>query len=473
VVGTEAADLETELESEANEAAASNSAAFAAVRDSSGVCSMSKSTSRCCCVPGTELQCDKLIGSFFYPGVKPGEKLAWSSQTCSAKGLCCKESQTCPTAMGVTVVAGENLEKQSKVYVKVYVDNYAEKTKVSSWNEILNFPGPGLVAVEVKWKKAFGAGSYGVLNVPTRFWLSDEQVDVNVPKFGKLTLRVRAHGPRLGHGVDDDFDASLCADWESADQVSKDATLKTYLTELEAEAPMATKLNKDTPAFLNVLAHKPNQQSSNKFMTRDYTLIIDRSGSMGFKDLLHVPKKMAGKLNIQEGQHELKRWLQVSGALQYLAPYVVAEDPDGIGVYFFDSQWDEAGNVCDSKHVIDLFHRNQPGGGTYLGPVLKEAMKPDTVGRAETIFILTDGRASDPEVVKHAIISYTMKMCKPEMLSISFIQVGSDPHAQNYLNSLDDDLERLGARFDIVDAMTKDEMLGKSFMDVVELSVHD
>jgi len=79
----------------------------------------------------------------------------------------------------------------------------------------------------------------------------------------------------------------------------------------------------------------------------------------------------------------------------------------------------------------------------------------------------------DPEVVKHAIISYTMKMCKPEMLSISFIQVGSDPHAQNYLNSLDDDLERLGARFDIVDAMTKDEMLGKSFMDVVELSVHD
>lgn len=64
-------------------------------------------------------------------------------------------------------------------------------------------------------------------------------------------------------------------------------------------------------------------------------------------------------------------------------------------------------------------------------------------------------------------------MCKNEELSISFIQVGSDGKAAKYLNELDDDLEKSGAKFDIVDAMTKDEMEGKSFLDVVQMSIHD
>merc|ERR1719343_1469030 len=182
---------------------------------------------------------------------------------------------------------------------------------------------------------------------------------------------------------------------------------------------------------------------------------------MSHAERVHVPMKTAEILHKNEGYHTLSRWDQVSGALQYLVPYVVAEDPDGIGVYFFDTKWDEAPNVCAENEVTRLFQQNKPGGITNLGGVLKEAMEPDTVGRAETIFILTDGGASDPDKVSRSIIEYTKKMCKPEMLSISFIQVGQDGGARRYLNSLDDDLENLGAKFDIVDAMTKDEMEGR------------
>jgi Mg-chelatase subunit ChlD len=278
--------------------------------------------------------------------------------------------------------------------------------------------------------------------------------------------------------VDDEYDSSLCSATtsallqQSASTGGPEDSLDAFLAELDAAAP-APELSKDTPAFLKVLAHKPNQKGMANFMTRDYTLIIDRSGSMGHTERVHVPMKTAEKLHKNAGVHSLSRWAQVDAALQYLVPYVVAEDPDGIGVYFFDSRWDEAPNVCSENQVHQLFQRNRPGGGTYLADVLKEAMEPDTVGRAETIFILTDGQASDPNYVSRAIIDYTKKMCKPEMLSISFIQVGTDGGAQDYLNSLDDDLEHRGAKFDIVDAMTKDEMEGKSFLDVVELSVHD
>merc|ERR1719436_1008837 len=182
---------------------------------------------------------------------------------------------------------------------------------------------------------------------------------------------------------------------------------------------------------------------------------------------------MAEILGKSAGDQSISRWEQVDGALQYLAPFIVAEDPDGVGVYFFDSKFDKAENVCDKDKVIELFKRNRPGGRTYLAQVLEEAMEPDTVGRAETIFVLTDGQASDPSEVIRAIVAQTKKMCKSEMLSISFIQVGSDPSASQYLNRLDDDLESEGAKFDIVDAMTKAEMEGRSFLDIVELSVHD
>jgi len=216
-------------------------------------------------------------------------------------------------------------------------------------------------------------------------------------------------------------------------------------------------------AFLDALKKKPNEFKKG-LMSRDYTIIVDRSGSMSASEQVRVPSG---------GVKNMQRWEQVRMALDMIAPLVIEEDPDGITVFFFDNGFDEHENVRTVRDVDQLFRENSPGGRTFLAKALSKAMEPDTIGRAETIFVITDGEASDPDEVTRAIIDYTSKLCRPEMLSISFIQVGNDPGAGEYLNSLDNDLEKKNAKFDIVDALTAEEMHGKSFLEIVAASVFD
>jgi hypothetical protein len=65
----------------------------------------------------------------------------------------------------------------------------------------------------------------------------------------------------------------------------------------------------------------------------------------------------------------------------------------------------------------------------------------------------------------------TQNMRSDEELSVSFIQIGSDSGARDFLKFLDDGLK--SAKFDIVDALTSDEMYGMSFLDLVTKSVLD
>lgn len=261
------------------------------------------------------------------------------------------------------------------------------------------------------------------------------------------------------------------------------------------------KSGKETVDFLTLLDAAPNQEEdhdSSEVSTRDYTIIVDRSASMGWdstketikmpKEFEEITKKGSGKKMMkkpkflkgdQQGMKERTLWMQARGALVYLAPSVVAEDPDGIGLYFFDNWYVEEKNLCDADKTGQAFDKTEPGcfgggpgghGCTNLASVLEAAMEPDTIGRAETIFVITDGMPSDQEAVKRVIKKYTQNMCRAELLSISFIQVGSDSDASDYLDYLDDELvDQLGAKFDIVDALSHVELVaeGLTFLDVL------
>jgi hypothetical protein len=52
-------------------------------------------------------------------------------------------------------------------------------------------------------------------------------------------------------------------------------------------------------------------------------------------------------------------------------------------------------------------------------------------------------------------------------VGISFLQVGGDAGATRFLKALDDELTRAGARYDIVDTMTLDEMSDRPLKDVL------
>lgn len=63
------------------------------------------------------------------------------------------------------------------------------------------------------------------------------------------------------------------------------------------------------------------------------------------------------------------------------------------------------------------------------------------------------------------------KIRRDEDLSVSFIQIGHDHSASKFLKHLDDDLK--GARFDIVDSETSENMQGMSFADFIAKSIAD
>lgn len=182
---------------------------------------------------------------------------------------------------------------------------------------------------------------------------------------------------------------------------------------------------------------------------RDYTLIIDKSGTMARKDC--------------EGGRS--RWEMMQETTFALASKCEQFDPDGITVYAFSSHFRRYDHVTASK-VEQIFNENEPVGRTEMAKVLQDALENyfqlKKQGQAklggETIIVVTDGQPDHPQAVIQTLIEATQKIDRDEELAISFIQIGNDAEATKFLKTLDDDLQSAGARFDIVDTITIDEI---------------
>ena len=191
---------------------------------------------------------------------------------------------------------------------------------------------------------------------------------------------------------------------------------------------------------------------------RDYTLIIDKSGSMSTND------RPEGKT----------RWESAQESTLALAKECEKIDPDGITVYLFSSRFRRYDNVTADK-VSKIYAENDPMGRTDLASVLLDAINNyfdrKAAGQAkangETIVVVTDGEPMDYKAVMRVIIEASRQIDRDEELGISLIQVGNDRKATQFLKALDDRLEAAGAKFDIVDTITIDEMQGLSLAEVL------
>lgn len=197
---------------------------------------------------------------------------------------------------------------------------------------------------------------------------------------------------------------------------------------------------------------------------RDYTLIIDKSGSMS------TPDQPGGR----------SRWTAAQESTLALARKCEQFDPDGITLYLFSGRFKRFDNVTSSK-VAQIFQENDPSGTTDLASVLKDACdryfknKADgtTKPNGETILVVTDGEPDDRKAVMRNIIEASHRMDRDEELAISFIQVGSDQTATRFLKALDDEMQAAGAKFDIVDTVTLDDMEGMTLKEVLLNAIHD
>ncbi|MFN6527359.1 VWA domain-containing protein [Nostoc sp. ChiSLP03a] len=192
---------------------------------------------------------------------------------------------------------------------------------------------------------------------------------------------------------------------------------------------------------------------------RDYTLIIDQSGSMWTKD--------EDKIKIQNEQKLQSRWELIKESTIAFASKCEQLDPDGITVYTFNNTFKRFENVTADK-VIEIFEDEEPFGNTNLAAVLQNALdnyfqrkaNGKTQPNGEIILVVTDGEADDRNAVVKTIVEATHKIDGDRKeLGISFIQIGNDKKATEFLKILDDDLkESLGAKIDIVDTLTFEEI---------------
>ncbi|MEO1374249.1 MAG: VWA domain-containing protein [Cyanobacteria bacterium J06635_10] len=197
---------------------------------------------------------------------------------------------------------------------------------------------------------------------------------------------------------------------------------------------------------------------------RDYTLIIDKSGSMA------TPDQKSGRT----------RWVAAEESTFALASKCEQFDPDGITVYTFSGRFKRYENVTSSK-VTQVFRENDPSGTTDLAAVLKHATDNyfqrkaagESKPNGETILVVTDGEPDDRKAVMKVIIETSRRMDRNEELGISFIQVGTDPNATRFLKVLDDEMQSAGAKFDICDTITMDDMEDYSLSEVLLNAIID
>jgi uncharacterized protein with von Willebrand factor type A (vWA) domain len=194
---------------------------------------------------------------------------------------------------------------------------------------------------------------------------------------------------------------------------------------------------------------------------RDYTVILDKSGSMSA---------------LETGG---TRWAIAQESTLALARKCEQFDPDGITVYTFSSRFKRYDTVTSTK-VEQIFLENDPVGSTNLAAVLKDATdsyfqrkRAGQTKSGETILVITDGEPDDRRAVIEVIIQATQLMERDEELAISFIQVGTDPGATQFLKVLDDQLQAVGAKFDICDTITMDDMADMSLSEVLLNAIVD
>ncbi len=191
---------------------------------------------------------------------------------------------------------------------------------------------------------------------------------------------------------------------------------------------------------------------------RDYTLIIDSSERMA----------------IIEESEEKSRWQLIQEAILTITTHCEQLVPEGITLYLFSDDFQRYDYVTADK-AIHIFKNHQPSGKARLSKVLKDATDhyfarratEQTKANGETIIIITCGEIENPPAVRKIIIDAANQLNRDEELAIELIQVGSNSVVTQFFQTLDDDLQDQGAKFDICNTIALTDLETLNLTDIL------
>ncbi|SGY94192.1 BQ5605_C037g11635 [Microbotryum silenes-dioicae] len=175
-----------------------------------------------------------------------------------------------------------------------------------------------------------------------------------------------------------------------------------------------------------------------------------------------------------------EHWYEARDALIGVAERFVRYDKDGIDLCFMNNDNLNLKNVVDASTVREAFENIQPFGSTPTAMVLDDILR-DVVDRIEDAkagkgpkikplicIVLTDGRADDTDGLRDLLVEMASRLdevrAPPFQLGVTFLQIGSDPDATQFLQQLDDDLKAESGVRDIVDTLTYQGQLTPEFV---------
>lgn len=190
---------------------------------------------------------------------------------------------------------------------------------------------------------------------------------------------------------------------------------------------------------MNAVVQNPNTAKLGEF---DFICVVDASGSMD-----DVVKAGASRT----------RWQAVQESAEQFARDVGKFDSDGIDVVIFGGTNVTSHTGVTADKVKEVFATRSPRGSTPLAQALTEALKlAGKSDKKDFIVVFTDGVPDDKAAAADVIRNAANSQESDDSLTILFVQVGDTREATSYLQELDDNIK--GAKFDIVDAKTVDEV---------------
>jgi hypothetical protein len=199
-----------------------------------------------------------------------------------------------------------------------------------------------------------------------------------------------------------------------------------------------------------------------KLSEYDLHILCDVTGSMGEPNRRNQPSGPT-------------RWQYAQEVLRDACKFACEIDEDGIAMGFFGGSKIVIEEGVTADKVDALLNAQRTGGGTYLAPALNQMFAvAEKASKKDLIVVFLDGEVNDRDDTIAQLVAKANRQTSDNDGTVLFVQVGDDAGAKAFLEYLDDNLQsRHGAKFDIVDTKTIDQIGSKSFLEVLAEAIVD